>query len=77
MIAGSLEEHEDLAVGLARHPLALAHLKDKLEAARSQSPLFDTARLVKNLEKAFKEMWQIRRAGERPRMIKVTENYPR
>ena len=41
----------------------------------SYSPtlLFDTPQFVRNLEKAYKEIWKIFLAGEKPRQIEVRE----
>jgi len=41
---------------------------------RLVAPLFDTPRFVRNLETAYKEMWNIFLAGEAPRQIHVREN---
>jgi protein O-GlcNAc transferase len=73
LITKSLEEYETIAVKLAREPEELQAIREKIAMNRSKAPLFDTPRFVKNLEKAYKEMWKIFAAGEEPRHIEVEE----
>jgi predicted O-linked N-acetylglucosamine transferase (SPINDLY family) len=73
LIAQSLEEYEALAVRLARSPGELQMICQRLAKNRLTEPLFDTPQFTKNLEKAYKEMWKIFAAGERPRQIEVVE----
>jgi tetratricopeptide (TPR) repeat protein len=58
---------------------ALARLWTKLATNRSSPPLFDTARLTRNLETAFTRMWERTRRGELPRnwMRMTRDNPPR
>ena len=72
-IAHSLEEYEDLAVRLARNPDDLNTIRQRLEKNRLTEPLFDTPRFAGNLEKAYKEIWEIFLNGQRPRQIEVAE----
>jgi predicted O-linked N-acetylglucosamine transferase (SPINDLY family) len=73
LIAQSMDEYEDIAVRLAKNPVELSALKERLWKNRHTEPLFDTPRFARNLEKAYKEMWKIFAAGEDPRHIKVEE----
>ncbi len=73
LITQSLEEYQALAVRLAKNPEELKALKKKLEKNRVTEPLFDTPRFVKNLERAYKEIWNIYMAGEEPRTVHVSE----
>jgi len=73
LITHSLEDYEALAVGLARDHGALEGLRQKLADNRLKDSLFDTQRFVKNLERAYKEMWRIFSSMERPRRIEVVE----
>jgi len=59
MITYNLDAYEDLAVRLAGHSDELARIRTKLFRNRLVQPLFDTARFVLNLEKAYQEMWRI------------------
>ncbi|MCU0518357.1 MAG: hypothetical protein MUC60_16125 [Oscillatoria sp. Prado101] len=51
----------------------MQQLKDKLAANRLTYPLFDTRRFVRNLESAYRAMWEIYAAGGKPQMIEVRE----
>ncbi|MCP4348131.1 MAG: tetratricopeptide repeat protein [Desulfobacterales bacterium] len=73
MITHSPEEYENLCVRLADSPDELQAVRQKLADNRLTKPLFDTPRFARNLEKAYKEMWEIFLAGEKPRQIDVVE----
>jgi predicted O-linked N-acetylglucosamine transferase (SPINDLY family) len=73
LIAPDLEAYERLAVRLARQPDALRALRDQLAAHRTTWPLFDTPRLVRNLERAYRAMWEIHASGKPPQPIVVIE----
>ena len=73
LIADTLDEYEDLAVWLAESSEELQAIRRRLAKNRSAKPLFDTPRFVRNLENAYKEMWNIFLAGEKPRQIEVRE----
>jgi protein O-GlcNAc transferase len=73
LITESFEHYEALAIDLATHPEKLADLKARLEHNRETAPLFDVERLVRNLERAYLEMWRIHESGERPRSFLVEE----
>ena len=73
LITHTLEDYESLAVHLARNPRKLKAIQERLSKNRLTEPLFDTPRFVKNLEKAYKEMWHIYLAGQKPRHIEVLE----
>ncbi|GAB2287171.1 hypothetical protein Dimus_021555 [Dionaea muscipula] len=74
MIVNSMKEYEDRAVLLALNRPKLQALANKLKAARLTCPLFDTARWVKNLERAYFKMWNLHCSGQHPQPFKVTEN---
>lgn len=69
LITHSLDEYEALSVQLAGHPKKLRSIRQKLAGNRLTEPLFDTPRFVRNLEKAYREMWRIFSAGKTPRQI--------
>jgi predicted O-linked N-acetylglucosamine transferase (SPINDLY family) len=56
LITESWDDYEALALVLARDPARLASLKQKLVAARSTTPLFDTPRLARDLEALYRTM---------------------
>uniref|UniRef100_A0A0E0JSQ3 protein O-GlcNAc transferase n=1 Tax=Oryza punctata TaxID=4537 RepID=A0A0E0JSQ3_ORYPU len=70
MVVNSLEEYEERAVSLAENPLKLEALTNKLKAVRMTCPLFDTARWVKNLERAYLHMWNLHCSGRPPQHFK-------
>jgi predicted O-linked N-acetylglucosamine transferase (SPINDLY family) len=53
LVTQSAEDYEALALALARDPARLKALREKLSAGRATAPLFDTARLARDMEAAF------------------------
>jgi protein O-GlcNAc transferase len=74
LITQTIEEYEQIAVDLGRNPERLQEIRQKIAKNRLVEPLFDTPRFARNLEKAYKEMWEIFVAGEMPRRIEVVED---
>eukprot|EP00250_Pteridium_aquilinum_P034457 c7614_g1_i2 orf=522-3503(+) len=74
MVVQSMKEYEEKAVSLAMNPKLLKSLTTRLQAARLTCPLFDTARWVKNLERAYFKMWNLHCSGKHPQPFKVLEN---
>jgi predicted O-linked N-acetylglucosamine transferase (SPINDLY family) len=72
LIADSVAGYEALAIALARDPARLAAVRARL-AARRSSPLFDTPRWVRNLERAYRTMWMRHEAGLPPAGFDVVE----
>jgi predicted O-linked N-acetylglucosamine transferase (SPINDLY family) len=56
LITHNAADYESLALALASDAPRLAALKQKLEASRKTTALFDTARFTKNMEAAFEMM---------------------
>jgi protein O-GlcNAc transferase len=73
LIVSSLEEYQTLAVRLAHQHEALDEIRQRLIRNRKTAPLFDTPRFVLNLEKAYKQMWDIYLNGEMPRHLAIEE----
>jgi predicted O-linked N-acetylglucosamine transferase (SPINDLY family) len=73
LIAPTLAEYERLALHLARRPDQLRGLREKLAARRTTWPLFDTPRFVRNLERAYRAVWERYASGQPPRPIAVSE----
>lgn len=63
--------YEDRAVRLAENRAELEALKERLRHRRTTSPLFDTARFARNIERAFAAMWDRHTAGEAPAPISL------
>jgi protein O-GlcNAc transferase len=71
LVAHSLAEYEALALTIATDPAFCAALKEKLSRNRDTYPLFDTARSTRNVEAAYRIMWQAHQSGEPPRPFAV------
>lgn len=70
LIAENLDEYAAKAIALARAPAALQDARARTIAARA-SPLFDTARFTRHLERAYEQMHRIHLSGEPPRSFDV------
>jgi protein O-GlcNAc transferase len=70
----SMKEYEERAVELALNPAKLQALTNKLKEVRMSCPLFDTARWVRNLERAYYKMWNLYCSGRHPEPFKVEED---
>jgi protein O-GlcNAc transferase len=75
LITRNLEDYEALALELAQHPGKLAGLEAKLASNRLSEPLFDTPRFVKNLEAAYRRMWEVHTSGHPPTHITVVDEH--
>jgi len=73
LITRNLDEYESLAIELARDPVRLQQIKDKLARNRLSTPLFDTRLYTRNLEAAYVEMVGRFRAGLPPANIDVLQ----
>jgi predicted O-linked N-acetylglucosamine transferase (SPINDLY family) len=71
LITYSANEYEALAVRLAQDKAALSELRRRIEHGRAHSPLFDTARLCRDIERAYETMVERSRAGKAPAEIDV------
>ena len=70
LVTTTAEEFEALALpSLARDPRRLAALREKLVAARTTAPLFDTAQTTRALESAYRIMAQT--SGNPPQSFAV------
>ena len=66
------ETYEQLAVRLAGDASLLASYRARLADNRLTCPLFDTARLTRHLESAYRTMWQTHQDGGKPRGFSVS-----
>ena len=71
LLTYSLEEYKDRAIHLAKHPDELLELRKKLMANRLNVPLFNTAKFVKDLENAYKQIAQMSWAGEELKPVTI------
>jgi protein O-GlcNAc transferase len=71
LITQSPAEYLALALRLARDPVLLGAIRDKLATNRDTSPLFDVQRFTRHLEAAYMAMWQRSQRNEPPTDIAV------
>jgi predicted O-linked N-acetylglucosamine transferase (SPINDLY family) len=71
MVTDSLAGYEALAFELALNPLRLRSIREKLQANRLTTALFDSRRFTRHLESAFETMWRVHLAGESPQPFTV------
>lgn len=76
LIAGSLDDYERIALALAGDRSFLERVRRKIAQGCAASPLFDTDRYTRNLERAYQTMVDIMRSGEAPRPFAVVESTP-
>ena len=65
LITRSLAEYQDAALRLARNAGLLVALRERLEASRKESQLFNADWFARNLEKAYSTMWESTPPGKR------------
>lgn len=71
LITHTLQEYEECAIRLATQPAQLAALRLKLAENRLRTPLFDTERFTRHLERAFEMMWERHAQGLPPAPLRV------
>ena len=71
LVTSSIEEYERLALRLATEPPLLGEIRATLSRHRSAAPLFDMARFTRDIESAYRIMWERWRAGEEPQAFAV------
>ena len=63
MITVSQEEYESLAIELANNPMKYRAIKDKLVENLPNAPLYNTRLFAKNIESAYKTMFETYHQG--------------
>jgi protein O-GlcNAc transferase len=71
LITRDLAEYERLALMLAREPARLTAMRRHLEAVRTTAPLFDSDRTRREIETAYRLMWELHQRGEAPRTMTI------
>jgi predicted O-linked N-acetylglucosamine transferase (SPINDLY family) len=69
LIAGSEEEYINKAVELASDPSKLSKIRERLKDNVDKGYLFDTKRFVKNLENAYRMIWERYLEGKKPKNV--------
>jgi protein O-GlcNAc transferase len=72
LITDTLVDYEARALDLARDRQELAALRQRLQANRLSSPVFDIQRAARAIEQAYRTMQTIRELGEKPRSFAVS-----
>lgn len=65
--------YRERAISLARDPLLLGALRQRLQEVRRTSPVFDVAEFTRHLENAYRLMWQRALEGKAPSAISVPQ----
>jgi predicted O-linked N-acetylglucosamine transferase (SPINDLY family) len=76
LITASQEEYEALAIALATNPEKLGEIRHKLEQNRLTTPLFDTRLFTRNLEEAYRMMYERYQADLLPDHLVVKRGVP-
>lgn len=71
LVTHSAAEYEALAISLAQDPARLKALRDKLQAEKAQSPLFNTHQFARDIEAAYLAMHERHLQGLPPEVIEV------
>lgn len=71
LVTTSLDDYEALALKLARDRELLDEVKAKLARNRDSQPLFNTARLARHMESAYRTMLERHQRGEPPQSFAV------
>jgi protein O-GlcNAc transferase len=71
LVAADAREYETLALRLAREPALLASYRQRLAANRLTTPLFDSARIARHIEAAYRHMIERYERGETPASFDV------
>ncbi len=74
LIAAKRDDYERMAIELAENPERLSSIREKLSANRLNMPAFDTRRLARDIETAFRKMAERARAGLAPAHIMFPAN---
>jgi protein O-GlcNAc transferase len=71
LITYSPEDYEVRALELTTRPARLAAIRARLRSSRDERPLFETGRICRQLEAAFRTMWLRHELGEPPAAFTV------
>ena len=71
MVTRTLDDYESLALKLAREPILLAEIRQRLEQNRLTYPLFNTDRFARHIEQAYVTMHENQRQGREPASFRV------
>jgi predicted O-linked N-acetylglucosamine transferase (SPINDLY family) len=75
LVTNDWPEYEEKAVRIGLEEGYAKSLKEKLERNRKDSPLFDTQRLTRNMERAYEQMHERVQQGLGPQAFEVDETF--
>lgn len=58
LVAKTVAQYMDIPMGLAQNPAELAYFQASLGPRMASAPLTDQARFVREMEEAYRAMWQ-------------------
>jgi predicted SAM-dependent methyltransferase len=71
MVMPDLDSYVERAIHLARNPEELAAIRERMQANRDTTPLFQTERFARHIEQAYVTMWERYCRGEKPAAFDV------
>ena len=72
LVTQTLADYENLALILARDPVARENLREKMTSNRALMPFFDCKRHVRMMEAAYRQMWRNNRNGAASKGFEIT-----
>ena len=76
LITTNEDDYEQIALDLAGNPEKLELIRTRLNTSRDASPLFDTERFTKDIETAYRRMYDRYFARENPVHLFIHEQVP-
>ncbi len=76
LVVSTPEQYEALAVALATEPERMAAIRNRLEAHRLTTPLFDTQLLTRQLEHGYRQIYRRYHSGLGPEDVQVPADPP-
>ena len=61
LISQNFDEYKNKAIDLGKNPSKLLNIKKKIRKNIIQSPLFNSKSYTKNLEKAFSQIYRVKK----------------
>ena len=71
LISKNFDEYKNKAIDLGKNPDKLLSIKKKIKKSIIQKPLFDSKFYTKNLEKAFSEIYRIKKSQLQPEDLRI------
>lgn len=73
LVANDDEEYLNIVLNLAQHPERLETVRNTIAANKKVSPLFDTPRFARDLEKIYQTIWEQEISGKRKVIVIAPE----